>query len=552
MGRRGPGAKVRRGPLAETPAEPHRWPFPGLAPWEYPGMLRWERVVAFCEALPVTAGMLAGTAMRLRPWQREIIRDIYGETSPRRIKTAVLSMARKNGKTGLAAALCLCHLCGPEAEPRGQIFSAAADKNQAAILFREMEAIILATPWLDERCNVRRFTKDIEDERNGSLYAALSSDAPTKHGMSASFFVFDELAQSPNAELWDVLKTSGGARLEPLRLVISTQSADPLHVMSELLDYGRKVAAGDLPDTSFYSRLWAVPEPEDENDFDPFDEALWPLANPALGDFRSLEDMRSEAMQCRETPSRTPTFRNLYLNMRDRSDAAPWIDLQYWRACGKANVDPESLRGRKCYGGLDLSATRDLTALGLFFPDDAGGGDVLVTAWCPKDALRRRSDVDRVPYPLWAKSGLITPTPGASVDMRHIALHLAEVKRLYKLETIAYDRWRIEELKRILAEEGIDLPLVEHGVGFKDMSPSMKATEIMIVAGRLRHGRNALLSWAVSNVVVDVDPAENVKPSKRRARERIDPAVAMIMAVGIASRTPEKKVFKFKREMFSS
>ena len=229
--------------------------------------------------------------------------------------------------------MCLCHLIGPEAEPRGQVYSAAADKYQAAIIYREMEAIVKACSWADDRLNMKSFNKEMTDDVTGSEYVALSAEVQSKHGFSASFFVFDELAQAPNRQLWDVLNTSGGARVEPLALAISTQSPDPKHVMSDLTDYGEKVMSGVVDDPTFYAAVWRVPEPENEDAFDPFDESIWHLANPALGDFRSLEEMQTSARQCLEMPSQEPAFRNLFLNMRESSVASPWILPGDWKRC---------------------------------------------------------------------------------------------------------------------------------------------------------------------------------------------------------------------------
>ena len=284
-----------------------------VPPWERFSLRRWEKVVAFVESLPVTSGALAGTTMKLREWQLKIVEAIYGD-GPRKVRTAIWSMGRKNGKTALAAALCLCHLVGPESEARGQVYSAAADKYQAAIIFREMEAIVKACSWLDQRLIMRTHNKEMEDEITGSTYLALSSDVTSKHGFSSSFFVYDELAQAPDRKLWDVLATSGDARAEPLGLAISTQSPDPLHVMSALTDYGEKVVAGVVEDPTFHAAIWRVPEPLDDDAFDPFDESIWHLANPALGDFRSLADM--------QTPPRWPATRRSRARSPSRT-AAP-------------------------------------------------------------------------------------------------------------------------------------------------------------------------------------------------------------------------------------
>ncbi|WP_242482719.1 terminase large subunit domain-containing protein, partial [Thiocystis violacea] len=261
-------------------------------------------------------------------------------------------------KTQLAAALALCHLCGPEAEARGQVYSAAADRNQAGIIFQEMKAFILDDEELRSRVIIRDTPKELEDVETGSVYKALSSDARKAHGLSPSFYVCDELAQWPNRNLYDALSTGTSARLEPLGITISTQSADPLHVMSELVHYGRQVRDGVIDDPRFSAHIFSAPEGSD-----PWSEDTWRLANPALGDFRSLDEMRDTAQTAQRIPSQETAFRNFYLNQPIEADTR-LIAPSDWDALG-APFDVASLRGARCIAGLDLSSTNDLTAIAL-------------------------------------------------------------------------------------------------------------------------------------------------------------------------------------------
>jgi len=507
-----------------------------LEPWRKPGLTRPERVIAFLETLPITSGTLAGQLMKLLPFQRAFIDDVYGpqtDDGRRRVRTALLSCGRKNGKTGLAAGLALCHLFGPEVETRGQVFSAAADREQAAIIFRECEAIIDATTWMMARSNVQRFHKIIEDLETGTIYKALSADARTKHGLAASCVIYDELAQAPNRELYDVLQTSQGTRDEPLMLTISTQSSDPNHIMSELVDYAEKIATGALQDPTFVGHVYTVPM-----DADPWQEMNWYLANPALGAFRSLEEMRISASRAQRIPAQEATFRALYLNQRVDADQRFLSSLD-WDACA-AKFDPESLRGRPCYGGLDLSSTTDLTALVLFFPEDAGA--VMCWFWVPADNIGEREDRDRVPYRVWKRDGFIETTPGKAIDKRAIARRLAEVVSAFDVRAIAYDRWGIKELRRALEDEGISVPLTEWGQGFKDMSPSVAALETAVLRRELQHAGNPVLRWNISNCVVTLDAAGGRKLDKAKSVDRIDGAVALAMAQGLhAQRAGEMK-----------
>ena len=501
-------------------------------------MTRAERVIAFVESMPITKGYGAGENVKLLPFQREWIEAVYATDADgnRRVRTGLMSVARGQGKTVLAAMLTLCHLCGPEAEQRGECYSAAATKEQAGLIFAEMEAVILSVPWMAERLNVQRFYKIIEDAETGSKYRALASDGKAVHGTASSFIVCDELAQWAKRELFDILRTSMGKRKEPLLLAIGTQSPRPENIMSELVDYAERVNGGEIDDPSFHGALYAVPEGAD-----PYDPANWPLANPALGTFVSSEQIADEAERAQRMPTFEPAFLNLHCNMR--VDAEPKaINPAEWDACGEA-VDPEKLRGKRCYGGLDLSSTRDLSALVLYFPDD--GGAVLPFFWCPKDGLAIKEEVDRVPYRTWAKEGFIEPTPGKAIDKRFIAHRLAQVASAYDLRAVAFDRHAIADLQVILEGEGVDLPLEPWGQGYVSMAPAIDAFEVALLEGELRHGMHPVLRWNASNLLFDTDPAGNRKPNKARSIDRIDGLASLIMACGIAAKGEESTSASF-------
>lgn len=509
---------------------------PGAHPWQRAGLSRADRVIAFLEDLPVTKGFGAGSKVQLEPFQREWVEAIYGDGDDglRQVRTGLLSVARGNGKTVLCAGLALCHLVGPEAEPRGECYSAAATKEQSALIFAEMEATILATPWMAARLNLKVFNKVIEDPISGSIYRALASDGRSVHGLASSFVVCDELAQWHSRELFDVLRTSLGKREQPLLLVIGTQSPRAENIMSELVDYAGRIESGEIEDDSFHGKVYAVPD-----DADPFDPANWPLANPALGRFRSAREMQEEATRAQRMPTFEPAFRNLYLNQR--VDAEPKaINPVEWELCG-GTFDLDSLRGRPCYGGLDLSSTRDLSALSLYFPDD--GGALALHCWCPRENMAEREETDRVPYRTWAKQGLIEATPGRAIDKHFIVARLAEVASCYDLRGLAFDRWGMADLKAILGREGITLPLIDWGQGFASMGPAVDAFETAMLSGKLLHGMNPLLRWSAGNLVYEMDPAGLRKPSKNRSIDRIDPMVAAIMAIGLASRDEGPKTF---------
>ena len=340
-----------------------------LHPWDASGLSRAECVIRFVNSLPCTQGPLAGTNLKLRPWQTKFIKAVYrcDKQGNRTVRTAVLSVSRKNGKTQLAAALCLCALSGPESELRGECYSVACTKDQAGRVFNEMVAIITRTPWLNERINIIRFRRELEDMTNGSTFRVLSADVAPVHGLNPNFVCYDELGQVPNRELYDALSTALGGRAQPLMLVISTQAASDIAPMTELVDYGLRIERGEIKDPGFHLTLYTAP-PE----VDPWKFATWKLANPALGDFRSLEDVKRLATLGQRVPSSAMSFRRYVLNQRVDA-SAPFLNMMLWEENSANEYDIRDLKERPCYAGLDLGATKDMTALVLVFADGDGG-----------------------------------------------------------------------------------------------------------------------------------------------------------------------------------
>lgn len=530
MGKRGVQSAISKA------IKPRRASRAKTLPWNKKNLSRAQRVIAFCEFLPITSGVHAGRKMKLREWQKIIINNIYAtdENGLRKVRTALVSCPRKNGKTALAAALALCHLLGPESEQRGQVFSAASDREQAAIIYREMEAIILSVPEFSSRCHIQSFHKTITDTTTGSVYKAMTADSRKAHGLSPSFMVYDELAQSHDRELYDNLTTGTGARKEPLMVVISTQSADPNHIMSELVDFALKIQDGTLPpDPAFYGCVYAAPD-----NCDPWDESVWFDCNPALDDFRSLEEMRIFAAQAKKIPAKESVFRNLYLNQRVDA-AAKWISSIDFESCIGEMPD---LTGRECYAGLDLSSTQDLSALSLCFAPESENEPfyTLLYAWCPENAIKTRSKADRVPYDLWNKQGHIEATPGSVVDYSFILKRIEAIGKKYQLKAVLFDRWGATKIIKDLEDMG--LTVLEFGQGFASMSPPSKELEKLILERKIIFPDNPVLKWCFSNVIAETDAAGNVKPSKKRSREKIDLVVSTVMALDGALRNQKKEL----------
>ena len=520
MGLRGPGAKpleVRREALEAAASQVH--------PWDAPGLSRVERVITFLEDLEITSGKHARTKLRLRPWQRKFLAAVYRENrrGARPIRTAVLSVGRKNGKTVLAAALALCHLCGPEAESRGEVYSCANDQFQSSRIFNEMVALINRHPTLSARTNITSFRKEIHDLVNGSLYVALTAEAKTKLGLSPSFVIYDELGSADGRALFDAMDSAMGGRENPLMLVISTQAADDFAPMSQLIDYGLRLETGDIRDPAFHLTLYSAPE-----NADPWSKKAWRAANPALGDFRSLADVERMAKQAQRMPARENAFRNLILNQRVAAEAR-FMDQAAWRAC---SGEPNIPAGARVYAGLDLGATRDLSALVIVWQDGDGVFHVKPFCWLPGD-LKERSEQDHAPYDAWAKLGCITPI-GATTDPKAIAHKIAELNGQNHITSLAFDRWRIQDLKRELDDIGCHVPLEPHGQGYKDMSPAVDVVERLVIQRKLRHGAHPVLQWCAANAVVTRDPAGGRKFDKAKSTGRIDALVALAMALSLA------------------
>lgn len=495
-------------------------------------MGRSDRVIAFIENLKITSGIDAGKPFILRSWQKDILRQIYreNETGERIAREVLFTVARKNGKSALASALILVHLIGPEAEQRGQVFSCAADKKQASIVFNEAVAFIQADPELSQMVKILESIKRIVCFSNGSYFQALSADAKLAHGLSASFCIYDELAQCKDGKLYETIKSSTGARKQPLIVTISTQSSDPNHIMTKLVDYGQKILDGVLDDPRFVPIIFTTPQ-----DADIHDPASWAMSNPALGDFLTIESMQIESERARNMPSAETAFRALRLNQRVDSIAG-FISQNDWKANGES-IRLEALEGQSCICGLDLSSTKDLTALVAYFPES---GAVLTWFFLPGEGIAEKENQDRVPYQLWAKQGHIELTPGRAINRKNIAIRVIDLLKKFDVQAIAYDRWKIEELQNVLDDLGVDAPLVPFGQGFKDMGPAVDALEAAILNRQLKHANNPVLTFNAASAKLEIDAAGARKLSKQKSTNRIDGLVALAMALRQAGKIKPK------------
>lgn len=500
---------------------------------------RSKAIVEFIERLTVPSGKGQGEPFVLLPFQLRFISEVYGPVDAkglRKIRRALLSIGRKNGKTALAAALVLVHLIGPEAKPNSEVYSAATDRNQAGHIFKMAAQMIELDPELSSVCNVLHAVKRITVPRLGAFYASLSADARRQHGFNPSFVIYDELAQAFSRELYDVLATSFGAQEEGLLLAISTQSSDPLSVMSELADDAIKLEQGQEVDPTFYGIVYRVPD-----DVDVYNPANWHLANPALDVFRVSSDVNSLALKAQKSPAAEASFRNLICNQRVDGVQA-FVNSRDWKLCQRP-IDDSELIGRPCYGGLDLSRRKDLTAFTLAWELADNSVAIRTYFWTPQDELKERAIKDGAPYQVWADKGFLTVVPGRIVAYSTIVKHIWGLIQTYKIKSIAYDRWKIPEFKYEITRENLReeaFNLVEFGQGFKDMAPAIDKFEALVVENTLWHDGNPVMTYCLSNVSVISDPAGNRKFDKRQKTRRIDGAVSTAMALSaITLKAPE-------------
>lgn len=494
-----------------------------------------ERAVQFVKRLRLFEGARAGQTFPLARWQERIIRRVYGdtdETGRRNVETVFILLPRGNGKTTFAGALGGLHLFGPEKDAGGQVIAAAADREQASIAYRALEGMIAQDRTLKGLTTVTPSNKTIRHDKSRSFFKAISHEAYTKHGMSVSCLIADEIHAWPTRELWDVLRNSMGKRDNPLSIVITTAGEGVHGLAYELYAYAKRVASGEVEDPTFLPILF---EPEPDADWQ--DEEVWRAVNPAIeAGFRSMREMRNTFRQALEIPAQREAFKRYYLNIWSDGAADPWLDMDVYDA-GSQPIDLKALHRAPCWLGVDLSSTDDLTAIVAAFPQE--DGDVIVRPWffAPEEGLRRRQTRDQVPYLRWAEEGHLIATPGEVIDYEMVLDTLAHIAGEHAVQEVAMDRWNATKVASRLQDMGLMVAM--HGQGFAGMSPAVKETQRLILSRSLRHGGHPVLRWCFQNCVVDQDPAGNLKFNKARSAEKIDGAVACAMAVHrAASVTP--------------
>lgn len=491
-----------------------------------------DRAVAFIEALCHTKGKWAGKPFDLIDWQEQIVRDVFGILKPnsnRQFNTAYVEIPKKAGKSELAAAIALLLTCG-DREERAEVYGCAADRQQASIVFDVAADMVRLCPALSRRVKILASTKRIMYLPTNSFYQVLSAEAYSKHGFNIHGVVFDELHIQPNRKLFDVMtKGSGYARAQPLYFLITTAGTDTNSICYETHQKALDLIEGRKRDATFYPVIYGAREDEDWTD-----PAVWKKANPSLGITIEMEKLYAACESAQQTPGEENSFRQLSLNQWVKQSVR-WMPMAKWDACAFP-AEPDEFEGRVCYGGLDLSSTTDITAFVLVFPptDEDDKYTVLPYFWIPEDNIGTRVLKDHVPYDVWERQGYIFTTEGNVVHYGYIEKFIEQLGERYNIREIAFDRWGAVQMVQNL--EGLGYTVVPFGQGFKDMSLPTKELMKLTLEQRIAHGGHPVLRWMMDNIFIKKDPAGNEKPDKEKSTEKIDGAVATIMALDRAIR----------------
>lgn len=486
-------------------------------------------------------GEKTGQPFILESWEQAIVGNLFGwvhkKTGLRRYRKTLIFVPKKNGKTPLAAGIIL-YILFEDGEPGAEIYGAATEYKQASLAFTHAWGMRNQNPKLKERSRVfRGQSKAMEVGTPGDIdygiYRVISGESDSSEGFNTHAVVVDELHKQKTRELTDNLETSTAARREPLVVYITTSDFERVgSICNEVQDYAESVLSGVFDDPTFLPVIYKA---EKEDDWT--NPKIWRKANPNLRVSVSYEYIKRECERAQKTPTFENTFKRLHLNIRTQQDVR-WIPMKDWGACAGV-VLPEALVGCQCYGGLDLSAVRDITSYVLWFPEEK---KMLPYFWMPKDNAHQREHDDKVPFIAWADQGYIKLTPGNVIDYNIVMSDILASSQIYEIEQIGFDRWGFEAIRQRLIAEGVpEDKLIGFGQGFASMSAPSKEVEKLIVGRELIHGANPVMDWMAGNVSVEMDAAGNIKPSKKKSPERIDGIVGLIIALGLATTQPVKQ-----------
>ena len=486
------------------------------------------------ECLTHIKGPKTGEPFVLEEWQKSIIANLFGWKRPdmtRRYRSLFELVPRKNGKTPFAAGIILiCLLC--DHEGGAEIYSAAADKEQAKIVFDWAKGMAKGHEALAAR--VRPYKNSLVEivpgtgEDTGGFYKPISADAFTKHGYNASLVVVDELHAQPNRELVDVLETSTAARSQPLMVYITTADYKRDSICNDKYDHACKVRDNIIEDMSVLPVIYEASREDDWKS-----EEVWKKANPNLGISVSLDYIKTACQKAQDSPAFENTFKRLHLNIQTEQDVR-WLSMEKWDNCNEV-MELADLKGKPCYGAMDLATVGDIACYGRLFPLDDGMFFFSPKFYVPEENAWNREKKDRVPYITWAKQGYITLTPGNVIDYSYIKKDLEDDWATYDMQVLAFDRWNFEALRQQFAAAGIPVDkMIAFGQGFVSLSAPSKEFEKLVISGKLIHNNNPVLRWMAANVSVEIDAAGNIKPSKKKSSEKIDGIITAVMALGEA------------------
>lgn len=492
-----------------------------------------QKVYNFFEKiLKLNGGKFEGKPFVLHESQAFILGSLFGwvwkESGKRRFRRAYIEIGKGNGKSPLVGGIGIYGMIA-DGEARAEIYAAASKRDQAMILFRDARAMVEQSPALKGQLVVTGgdHTPNIAFVRMGSFFRPLSNEKG-KSGTRPHFALCDEVHEHPDRETIDMLERGFKGREQPLLVMITNSGYDKTTTCWEEHEFAVNVAHRVIEDDSHFSFVCSLDKGDDPLN----DPSCWIKANPLLGVTITEQYIAGVVKQARDMPGKRNGILRLHFCVWTDAESV-WMAREAWERCERKDFNEAALEGQRCYGGLDLSSKRDLTAFARVWPQDDGTFDAVVDFWTPKDTIRAREDADRVPYRTWVNEGYLLTTPSSTVDYNHVVAYLGEKR---DVEQIAFDRWRMDVFRDAMEAQGVTLPLIEHGQGFKDMAIAVDALEAAILNGKLRVKYNPVLRWNVAGTVIDTDPAGNRKFAKNKSTGRIDGVVALAMAMTLATK----------------
>ena len=507
-----------------------------------------DHAIKFFKNLKHTKGRWKGVPFTLMDWQIEALTNIFGtvrDNGYRQYNTAYIEIPKKMGKSETGAGVALYCLTA-DSENAAEVYGCASDRQQASIVFD------VAVDMVDQNASLKKNIKPVLSQKRlvylptRSFYQVLSAESYSKHGFNVHCVVFDELHSQPNRGLFDVMtEGSGDARTQPLYFIITTAGDDPdrTSIGWEIHSLAQDILTGAKVDPTFYSmlygidrenkRIWTGREYQSVDEVDWKDPELWARVNPSIDHTVPMDKVVGQFTRAQGNPSREKNFRWLRLNSWEKIKLSKWLGVDFWDLC-KSKIDLDRLKGRPCYGGLDLSSKIDMTSFVLLFPPDDINKNwiVLPWFWLPEDNITQRVDKDGVPYNVWVNQGYLQTTPGNVIDYKFIEEFIIKLKDKYNIRQIGYDPWNAMQTAIRLEDAGLTVAEVRQGA--KSMSAPMKELEQLAMGKKISHNGHPILRWNVGNVEIKTDENENIRPVKGRGTERIDGLVATINAMNRA------------------